>query len=182
MCWLTWYQLCQGPMRSQFECWLWLRADCTQSSTTRWGTLNWLCLAKSWQTEHHCCSQPEKYWKLLNQHNSWGFVAGLQLHRPVRWCQVRHGAVQTHGCAHLLGERAQLPAAARCDGSCRGAFKGKMLWTAPLPSNSCFVCREGSWLSLCPWSLLWCCLKALGGPSSYLASPTLPTLPARHKL
>lgn len=151
--WPPWCQHCQGPTRSQPECWLWLCADCTQSSTTRWGTLNLLCLAKSWQTEHHCCCQPEKYWKLLNHHNSWSSVAGLQPCRAVGQCQVSHGAVWALSPAW----RAQCLLLPNSGGSCRGTFKGKMLWMTLLLSNSCFVCREGSWLralSLIPFMML----------------------------
>lgn len=156
-------------MRSQFECWLWLHAGCTQSSTTRWGTLNLLCLAKSWQTEHHCCCQPEKYWKLLNQHNSRGSVAGLQLHRPLWECQVRHGDVLSHDHDHLCEEHMQpLPSAMAL---AEVLSRVKCCEQHGCPIIPALFAEWGHGWELCPWSLLWCCLKARWRPGSYLFAP-----------
>lgn len=74
-----------------------------------------------------------------------GAVPGQPWSRVSPWpCSL---AWRTHSC--LL-----LP---KYGGSCRGTFKGKILRVTLLLSNSCFVCREGSWLralSLIPFMML----------------------------
>lgn len=138
---------CEDPSLSA----VWLCADCMWSSATRWGTLNRLCLTKCWQTEHRCCWRPEKYWKLLNQHNSQNSVAsraGMGVPGQKELCKPVLFDLEDARSLLLLPSTMALGEVFSKGQYCKQCF---------LPSNYCLVCWEGSWLravSLIPFMML----------------------------
>lgn len=157
--WLTWFRCCQCITR--IPVWVLAVVFCRlQSSATRWGTLNLLCLANSWQTECHDCWQPKKYWKSLNQHNSQSFVAGLQLY-PAVWMPGQIQSYRKHWwCLVTLRTLSQIAPAVNRKGIWWCTYTGKMWITLP-PNNPCFVYRQRSGLKavsdpfrMLPWSSL----------------------------